>query len=188
MPSSPSPQSSGQTPTVPLKQKEAHEYRQTTYHRGSSVQIAESRRHPWAVRKVEQPVQECSDFVLYPEENDHLYAQSGFEEVSSQSHPALRRRAAQPSSAHVTSAKQSIKLGPKPVILHTGRKASQELPLETKVVLHNAADPTPPATPRLARLPTPDFDDLDEAPFCDCGVESHVVERCTECGKEVDRW
>ena len=188
MPSSPSMQSFGQASALPLKKQEMHEYHQTTYYDGSHVQIAESRRHPWAVRKVEPSVQAYTDFVLYPEENRHLNPRSGFEEVSSQAHPTLRMRAAEPSPIHVTLAKHSSKVRSKPVSLHSSAKSSQSLPLEAKATLHTSTDPTPPPTPRIDRLSTPDLSDLDEAPFCDCGVALHVAKRCTECNMEVDLW
>lgn len=80
-------QSSLQASTFLLKKQDTHEYRQTTYHDGSNVQIAESRRRRWADWKVEPPVQGYTDFVLYPKADEDSYPQSSFEQVSSQSHP-----------------------------------------------------------------------------------------------------
>jgi hypothetical protein len=45
---------------------------------------------------------------------------------------------------------------------------------------------TPPPTPRLRRLLTPDLSDLDEAPFCDCGFEASVVKYCTRCEEVIN--
>ncbi|KAH8624437.1 hypothetical protein IG631_21176 [Alternaria alternata] len=189
MPSTPYMQSSLQASDFLLKKQDTHEYRQTTYHDGSNVQIAESRRHRWADWKVEPPVQGYTDFVLYPKGDEDSYSQSSFEQVSSQSHPAPRRKVAEPSSElHVTYAKRSSKVRSKSVILHTEAKSSEGLLWKTKTAMNSFAGPTPPPTPRLSRLSTPEFDDMDEAPFCGCDVEAHVVKRCTKCRKEVGLW
>ena len=193
MPSSPSPaqQSARQAPAMPERQQQGDQYRQTTYHNGRSVQIEESRRRSWAVRKIDSPVQAYTDFVLYPIENEHTYPQSRLQQVE-QSHPAPRGLATGPGErhvTHVTSAKHVSKGRSLPVVLHGSAKSSQKLPLESKGGLHSCAEPTPPPTPRLGRLPTPDLDEMDEeVPFCDCDGESHVAKRCTECGMEVDPW
>jgi hypothetical protein len=189
MPSTPSTQPALQASDFLLKKQDTHEYRQTTYYDGSSVQIAESRRHRWADWKVDSTVQGYTDFVLYPEGDEDPYPQSSFEQVSSQSHPAPRRKVAEPSSElHVTSAKHSSKVRSKSVMLHAEAKSSQTLPSKTKTAMNSSAGPTPPPTPRLNRLSTPEFDDMDEAPFCGCDVEVHVVKRCTKCRKEVGLW
>ncbi|KAF2470564.1 uncharacterized protein BDR25DRAFT_355052 [Lindgomyces ingoldianus] len=38
---------------------------------------------------------------------------------------------------------------------------------------------TPPPTPKIKRLPTPELPDLDGSPFCDCCIEAHVIKYCT---------
>ncbi|KAH7398816.1 hypothetical protein DE146DRAFT_505209 [Phaeosphaeria sp. MPI-PUGE-AT-0046c] len=45
-------------------------------------------------------------------------------------------------------------------------------------------EPTPPPTPRLDRLPSPELPDLAEAPFCDCD-EATIVSYCTSCKKQA---
>jgi hypothetical protein len=187
MPSPPSSQSVPQASALALRHQERHEYRQTTYYDGGSVQIAESRRRSWAVRKVEPPVQAYTDFVLYPTEKEYSSIIGSVEKVS-QAHPAPRGRTTDASSAHVTPAKHSLKVRSKPVVLHGPAKSSQRLPLETKAPLYTSAGPTPPPTPRCGRLPTPDLSDLDEAPFRECGGKPHVVKFCAECGMKVDLW
>ena len=193
MPSSSSlaQQSARQAPAMPDQKQEEDEYRQTTYHNGRSIQIEESRRRSWAVRKVDSPVQTYADFVLYPVENERTSPRSSLQQVELP-HPAPRGLAAGPGErhvTHVTSAKHTSKGRSLPVVLHGSAKSSQKLPLESKGDLRSSAGPTPPPTPRLGRLPTPDLDEMDEeAAFCDCGGESHVVKRCAHCGLEVDPW
>ncbi|CAI6268134.1 unnamed protein product [Periconia digitata] len=45
---------------------------------------------------------------------------------------------------------------------------------------------TPPSTPRLERLPTPDLDDLEQNPFCDCCVGMRTIKYCASCGHDLD--
>jgi hypothetical protein len=174
---------------MPLRQKEDCEYRQTTYHNGNRVQIEEHRRRSWPVRRVEAPppVEAYTDFVLFPMKSVRSYPQSNSEQVS-QSHPALRGRAAEPSSAHVTSAKHASKIRSRPVVLQGSATSTQKLRAESKAPSKSSAGLIPPPTPRPGRLPTPDLSDLDEAAFCDCGEKSHAVKYCTGCGMEIDPW
>jgi hypothetical protein len=44
---------------------------------------------------------------------------------------------------------------------------------------------TPPPTPRLGRLPSPELSDLDEAPFCECDKIA-LRSYCNSCKKEFD--
>lgn len=45
---------------------------------------------------------------------------------------------------------------------------------------------TPPATPKMERLPTPELEDLDERPFCDCCTGVQVMKYCAACGYELE--
>jgi hypothetical protein len=45
-------------------------------------------------------------------------------------------------------------------------------------------EPTPPPTPRLGRLPTPELSNLDEAPFCECD-QTVVVRFCELCKRMI---
>jgi hypothetical protein len=189
MPSSPSMQLFRQAATLPVPQQDANHYRQTVYHDGAGLQIAETRRRSGIVRSVEMPAQAYVDFILYPGDDTPLSPRSRQNEAS-QHHPAPRTWTARSESdPHVTSAKRSSRLKPKPMIVQrTAGSNVQPLSDTTKIPYHTSAGPTPPPTPRLARLSTPDFSDLDEAPFCDCGIEAHVVKRCKACSKELDLW
>jgi hypothetical protein len=187
MPSSPSMQVFRQAAILPVPQQDVNHYRQTVYHDGAGLQIAETRRRSGIVRS--GPTQAYVDFILYPGDDTPPSPRSRQNEVS-QHHPAPRTATAKSESGpHVTSAKRSSRLKPKPMIVQrTAGSNNQPRSNSTKVPYHTSAGPTPPPTPRLARLSTPDFSDLDEATFCDCGIEAHVVKRCTACSKELDLW
>jgi hypothetical protein len=186
MPSSSTMQSARQPTTHPVRVQEVNDYRQTVYYDGAGLQIAESRRHSGIVRDVGGPTQTYVDFVLYPT-NDAPASSPARSSKASHRDPAQPTSAANSNSGlHVTSAKRSSKAKSKPIIAQRTPGSDDQVADKTKTPYHTSAGPTSPPTPRLARLSTPDFSDLDEAPFCDCGVEAHVVKRCTACSKELD--
>jgi hypothetical protein len=55
---------------------------------------------------------------------------------------------------------------------------------EKSMALETWANPTPPPTPRITRLPTPDLSDLDETPFCYCD-DSTMRAYCRSCRKQI---
>jgi hypothetical protein len=172
----------------PVRPEEINDYRQTRYHGRVGLSIAESRRRSGIVRNVGRPTQSYVNFILYPT-NDASLSPRSHQNEASRHHPAPRTSAAKSrSEPHVTSAKHSSKVKSQPVMVHGPAKSIEALCDNTKASYQTSAEPTPPPTPRLARLSTPDFSDLDEAPFCDCGIEAHVVKRCTACSKELDLW
>ncbi|KAF1851777.1 uncharacterized protein K460DRAFT_41191 [Cucurbitaria berberidis CBS 394.84] len=181
MPSSPSTASTQQAARPPTQLRDLEKYRQTIYHNDAGHHIAESRRRSRVVRRVEPAPTAYCDWILYPTTN--ATSSSRIHLVDASPHPTSSASSSRNTSlaTHVTTAKPSSNVRPKAVIVieeqqsvETGRNRKQP-PLQTSVVL------TPPPTPRMDRLPTPDFLDLDEAPFCDCGVEAHIVKFCTSC-------
>ncbi|KAF2262375.1 hypothetical protein CC78DRAFT_320118 [Lojkania enalia] len=62
-------------------------------------------------------------------------------------------------------------------------------PLPNRGVSHNVSSiiekstiPTPPPTPRLDRLPTPELAGLDGTLFCDCCIDKPTIKFCASCG------
>lgn len=49
----------------------------------------------------------------------------------------------------------------------------------------NAELLTPPPTPKIERLPSPELDDLEDRPFCNCCIEAHAVKYCASCGHRL---
>jgi hypothetical protein len=52
----------------------------------------------------------------------------------------------------------------------------------TDPLFESSGLPTPPPTPRIVRLATPELNDVDEVRFCDCCIEAHLVKYCASCG------
>lgn len=186
MSSSPCPPLVHQAVTRVSKQHETHEYRQTMYHNGPMQQIAETRRHPRTIRKVDSAIQAYADWVLFPPDHTPAASRNRPVEVPVQ-HPSPRSACVLSNMAeHVTGAKKSF--SGRPVIVQKV-VSSKAQPAETHSPRHISRNLTPPPTPRLKRLPSPDFFDIDEeVAFCGCGVDAHVVQICKTCHQESDHW
>jgi hypothetical protein len=83
---------------------------------------------------------------------------------------------------HVTT-----KLNAKPVVVHATapnkiRKSKSTDNPAPKV--HEL--PTPPPTPRMGRLETPELSDLEDNPFCDCCQDVRLVKYCASCGSRLN--
>lgn len=186
MPSPSSMQSVQHKPVSSLYQAKVHDYRQTVYHDKAGVRIAECRRRAGVTHRVESSTRTYVDFILYP-------ADSTQSSSKAHTHGSLRRavpdmKPGESSRAHVTHAKHSSRSRPKPTIIQRASEPRRILPNGDKMSFSFSGEPTPPPTPRLSRLPTPELPELKEAPFCDCGIKSHMVKRCRTCRKEVDLW
>ncbi|USP81050.1 uncharacterized protein yc1106_08324 [Curvularia clavata] len=182
---SPSPMQSFQyKPMSSSHQAEVHDYRQTMYHDKAGVQIAECRRRAGVTRKVEPSTQTYVDFILYPESSIDSSSKAHIHDYSRRALPDMKL--GESSKPHVTSAKDSSRSRPKPAIIQRTSESRRMLPSGEKMSSYFSGEPTPPPTPRMLRLPTPELPDLKEAPFCNCGIRGHVVKRCRTCSKEVD--
>lgn len=67
-----------------------------------------------------------------------------------------------------------------PVVLHQARggtttEQTTSKPCDSKCL-------SPPPTPRIGRLPTPDIELLDDTPYCDCCAKGGIRKFCTNCG------
>jgi hypothetical protein len=182
--SSPSTSPTRQAAAYPEQLHERHFYRQKTYQNGAGLQIETSRRRSGVVRKVESPTRAYADFVLFPGSDVPPAPQSQTVE-GFRKDPASRAFLAEHSILHVTSAKRTSRTGSKPVVIHKTSKSLETKPDTAKPSYQPFSDTTSPPTPRLARLATPDFSDPDEAPFCECDADAHVIRRCTSCNKEA---
>ena len=182
MPSSPSSTPKQQATRPPGRLQDLGQYRQTVYHDGAGRHIAESRRRPRAVRKLQPATTANPDWVLYPTNNasPSPYSRSA---NASRDYPSSVSSGKTGVAPHVTSAKRSSNINPKTIVIVDARQSTKIVADELKPSIQIPAVLTPPPTPKIERLPTPDFHDLDEAPFCNCGVEAHIVKFCTTCNK-----
>lgn len=187
MPSSSPMQSAQHTPTPPLHREEDRDYRQTMYHDKAGVQIAECRRRAGITRRAEPSTYTYVDFVLYPVDRIQLSSKPLSYDSSHRAVSTMKPDEFNP-RPHVTSAKPSSKIRPKPAIVQRATEPNRTLPGGEKTPSYYVGEPTPPPTPRVSRLPTPELSELKEVPFCDCGIKSHVVRRCRTCSKEADLW
>ncbi|CAO2651198.1 Nn.00g094950.m01.CDS01 [Neocucurbitaria sp. VM-36] len=156
-------------------------YRQTVYHSGAGRHIAEARRRSRGAHKFEPATTANVDWVLYPtyDPPSSLHSRSV---VASPHHPSSVTSSGTTSLAkHVTSTKRSSDVKPKATVIVDVRQSIGTVSDTLKPSFQKSPILTPPPTPRMERLPTPDLSDLDAVPLCDCGVEAHVVKFCTSC-------
>lgn len=162
-------------------------YRQTNYFHGKDVQTIECRRR--------------SAVTLVTQDSS---VQSGTETSSTSrifrtieiSPPASRRCSSRASEcdSDVSSRRHS------PVrknVRHVTPRLSQRSKAQVVITQDHFADSheqapshqsldvglvTPPPTPKMDRLATPELCDFDERPFCDCCAEVQVMKFCAGCG------
>ncbi|KAH7075594.1 hypothetical protein BKA63DRAFT_301639 [Paraphoma chrysanthemicola] len=83
---------------------------------------------------------------------------------------------------HVTIAKRSSK---PEVVLHTAVAMTSDKLFDDGKVYKSYEELTPPPTPRLGRLPTPDIPDLEDRLFCECDSRANIVTYCTTCRRRA---
>jgi hypothetical protein len=95
------------------------------------------------------------------------------------------KRTPPPSSErrHVTA-----KSNAKPVLVQANTTKVRKSKTKAYPVPISSTLPTPPPTPRMGRLETPDLSDLEDTPFCDCCEDLKPVKSCPSCGIELDRY
>lgn len=181
MPSSqPTPSSHRVASSRQMQSALSYAHDQTVYDDGSGHRIVDSRRR--SRMGLVRAVTTQADRVSTPTE-DAVPSRNP-------STIAVRHRAASGmspktlgSEQHVTRRTERLTAKP-PVIIGAPRPATTKS--YDKVFLSKAhEESTPPPTPRVRRLSTPDLPDLAEAPFCGCGFEAPVVKYCTRCGAVI---
>lgn len=105
-----------------------------------------------------------------------------------QKQPVLRARSDTVQAPHVTFVKQSRSSPSKPKAVIIVDQSTRNLSRTTQVQIspRSRFEFTPPPSPRLGRLETPELSDLEDTPFCECGADAHIVKRCTRCGHEIE--
>lgn len=188
MSSSSQPKSSAQqAPRDLFQSRDLRKYRQTVYHDGAGRHVAESCCRSRVDRNVKSAPTTGLDWTLYPVQNEPMPPKRRPVDTSPRKPSSESDSEMSGLAEHVTSAKRrSCAVRPKVVIIDEARQRCVSRINKTRILLQAPSDLTPPPTPRLRRLATPDLSDLDESPFCDCGVGSHVITLCTSCTKEFE--
>lgn len=186
MSSSPSTSSIQSTSMYPVQPRHGERYRQTVYHDGAGRQIAECRRRSGLVQKVKAPTTTRQDWILYPASDATEDRQSSLPHASVSHNRSSSSSLHGGLAPHVTKVKRSSKVRPKAVVIVTSSKPTEAKQSSVKKSFHQGAELTPPPTPRIERLPSPDLSDLDDAPFCNCGIHAHIVKFCVLCNTKVD--
>jgi hypothetical protein len=189
MPSSPKASSSTQQAARVSKHSSSNGgLRQTVYDDGRSRCIVESRRRSQMVRDIEANHIEHSSMWSIPD--------SSMMKISNR--PYLGRMQSPCSAASSTRSLREGLASPRDIDakpLSNKTKAVVIVPVsfgtnELSVTKRNGTsqhwvEPTPPPTPRLRRLPTPELSDLGDAPFCECD-EVALIRYCNSCRKDLD--
>ncbi|KAF2708373.1 hypothetical protein K504DRAFT_353155, partial [Pleomassaria siparia CBS 279.74] len=152
-------------------------YRVAEYHNGNVHQIFESRRHqhvtnfgagPTSYRQQETTtvhwfsVAENSPLVIHDLRSG---SQKGGDPMS---------------KPHVTVATH-VSPRAKPIIFQSPTPHRPK-PMDISPLFKTLVITTPPPTPKIDRLPTPELDDLDGFPFCNCCVDVYHCKYCVSCG------
>ncbi|KAF1966219.1 hypothetical protein BU23DRAFT_574176 [Bimuria novae-zelandiae CBS 107.79] len=158
-------------------------YRRMDYHHGDAVRITESRRRSPVISSTKS-VQSAR--TLAPSSMDEQ------PKSSSRSHGILTQPSRPRSSSttqqhhddHVTS-RSTLK--PKAQVVIVQRSVAVSVDFKKRgTPPHFSIDvATPPPTPRMGRLSTPELDDPDERPFCDCCTGIQGPKYCAGCGCEL---
>ncbi|PVI03230.1 hypothetical protein DM02DRAFT_265998 [Periconia macrospinosa] len=181
--SSSSPTSNMQSTMGNAPTKDPSLYRRADYCDGKSVRIVESRRRP----KVDERTTPRSSFRT--PSTSLLSAPSLSErtntsrKVSSSLSSSGRKSKGGPShDGHVIP--YSPKSHARAVVIQAPRP--EKLPKSSSITQTHNGFMTPPPTPRMERLSTPDLEDLDLRPFCDCCTGMNHVKYCASCGQSLE--
>ncbi|KAH8730607.1 hypothetical protein GQ44DRAFT_606427 [Phaeosphaeriaceae sp. PMI808] len=146
------------------------QYHQTVYDDGRSRYIVECRRQSKPGHGIAEET---------PKDNDPSPAPS----VKGKNSPEALLPAGLASRDSVIK-RVSSKTRSAPIIITTPRGISLNNRKDTEA-FQSWLEPTPPPTPHLIRLATPELSDLDEAPFCECDSMAAFVICCTSCKREA---
>lgn len=156
--------------------KDSSLYRRVDYRDGQHVRVVESRRRPHRVEYVEP--------VAHHRPSSELVGKSEVSQAASCALSSLvdRKSRDRPVLAdHVTPYSSLSRT--KAFVIQTPRP---HRPSKSSTIFQQSDEPiTPPSTPRMERLSTPDLDDLDQRPFCDCCVDQNTFKYCVSCGHNL---
>ncbi|KAF2190736.1 hypothetical protein K469DRAFT_391746 [Zopfia rhizophila CBS 207.26] len=164
----------------------ASKYRQTTIQDGKVVLVHEHRRrsHVTVLSRLSAPNRQDPSSTMAEDQKSSKDVTPG--KVNRSSRPNLKGWDSR-HTPHVTQATQpASRPRPKAVVIH-GPTPIKATPKMSSGLFGLSTLPSPPPTPKIERLPTPELPDLDEAPFCDCCIDAHVVKYCASCACDIYR-
>jgi hypothetical protein len=189
MPSSPKASSSTHQAARVSKHSSSNDrLRQTVYDDGRSRCIVEHRRRSEMVRDIEANHIEHSSVWSIPDIN--MKKTPNLQYLGRSQSPSFAASSTRSPREALTSSRDK---DAKPLSNKTKAVVIVPVSLETNelsVTKRNGTsqhwgEPTPPPTPRLTRLPTPELSDLGDAPFCECD-EVALRRYCNSCRKDID--
>ncbi|KAF2792305.1 hypothetical protein K505DRAFT_55462 [Melanomma pulvis-pyrius CBS 109.77] len=179
------------TPRMPVttvsRSSSSSKYRVTEYHDGKVLRIHEScrRSHVTSLAHSTSPTLSTSNphgrpigayTSLLPMEmsssNTHSTRGTRSGHALKDGEPRLTPHVT--AAAHVSPRAKAV-IFQSPMPIRSSRK--DILPL-----FETSGIPTPPPTPKIERLPTPELEDLDKTLFCDCCVNVRSINYCASCG------
>jgi len=176
--------STPQSATWTRQSSAAQLYRQLDYFDGKDVCIVESRRR----RHVSRAEGSAPSLIHSRDSNEAVEPRvsmlSGSWNRPSQMEASSSSEASDPrTSRHVTSRPRGTKA--KTVSIQAPLREDRigswvEQQAKVQDVL------TPPPTPKISRLPTPELEDVGNVRFCSCCAGEDVVRFCSWCGKKLD--
>lgn len=162
-------------------------YRRTDYRHGNVVRITESRRRSpmvssYGLDQTIHPLRSLSREIPVDLSSPSLKASS----------QVLRAHSTRSSQQHqhqygTLTPKSSSKPKAQAVIVQGPISVSVDFHKRDAVPRFSVDICTPPPTPRMSRLATPELDDLEERSFCDCCTGRRTAKYCAGCGYELDR-
>lgn len=161
-------------------------YRQMEYHNGNAVRTIESRR-PLRISSTES-VQVAHNLAAKSREG-HVKSPSRSQKTSQLSQAISTSSTQRQLHVHMHQNDHVIPKSPKSkaqvVILQGSVSVSVDFKGRGRTPHFNIDLSTPPPTPKLGRLATPELDDVDDRPFCDCCSDRQAMNYCAGCGCEL---
>ena len=183
MPSPPYP--GPPSPTISPSFSDPLLYRRMDYRHGNVVRITESRRRSPVVSSPGSN-QSIPSLHLMPKETPITPSYKSLK-VSSPLHSHSTRSSQQHRHQGGTKpSKSSSKSKAQVVIVQGPISVSVDFQKRDAVPHVSVGIYTPPPTPRISRLATPELDDLEERPFCEC-CTSRTAKYCAGCGYVLGR-
>ncbi|KAF2447336.1 hypothetical protein P171DRAFT_430234 [Karstenula rhodostoma CBS 690.94] len=181
--SSPSPYAVSRPSTYFPSARHPSMYRQTDYHDGKGVQIIESRRST-PMTSVTMPAPKVHDLAPLSPRKQASSSSRGHKTSSQPSQLRSTSISSQPKqSGHVTPRSSPKSRGQVVIVQGTVSVAVDFGKRDVAIGLT-----TPPPTPKIERLATPELEDLEDISFCDCCTGVHFVKYCAACGCELESW